>query len=155
MVATDRGWKIFNRDVRLSQWASLIANDVVIIDGNGLVTPTWPVSATTLAASGATTLDTTLAVGGNVAVATNKFTVAAASGNTVIAGTLWVTGKVTADDVDLASGAVIAGLGTGANGIVLKNLKNAAASSLSGTQLDVQIDIGWTPYYFTCYPTKA
>ena len=73
----------------------------------------------------------------------------------MVAGTLSVTGKITGDDVDLASGAVIAGLGTGANGIVLKNLKNAATSALSGTQKDIEIDIGGTPYYFTCYPTKA
>jgi len=26
---------------------------------------------------------------------------------------------------------------------------------LSGTQLDVEIDIGGTPYHFTVYPTKA
>lgn len=107
------------------------------------------------AASGNTTVAGTLGVTGDVAVNTNKFTVAAASGNTVVAGTLGVTGKVSADDVDLASGAVLAGVGTGANGIKLKNLKNAAASGLSGTQLDIEIDIGGSPYYFTVYPTKA
>ena len=76
-------------------------------------------------------------------------------GAVTLASTLNVTGKITADDVDLASGAVVAGLGTGANGVVLKNLKNATASSLSGTQLDVEIDIGGTAYFFTVYPTKA
>lgn len=82
--------------------------------------------------------------------------VAATFGGVVtLSSTLSVTGKITADDIDLASGAVIAGLGTGANGIVLKNLKNATASSLSGTQLDIAIDIGGTPYYFTVFPTKA
>ncbi len=45
--------------------------------------------------------------------------------------------------------------GTGANGIILTNPKNAVASALSGTQLDVEIDIGGTPYHFTVYPTKA
>lgn len=76
-------------------------------------------------------------------------------GAVTLSSTLGVTGKITADDIDLASGAVVAGLGTGANGIVLKNLKNSTASALSGTQLDVEIDIGGTPYYFTVYPTKA
>lgn len=57
--------------------------------------------------------------------------------------------------ITIASGATLAGAGTGANGIVLKNLKNSAASALSGTQLDITIDIGGTPYYFTVYPTKA
>ena len=72
-----------------------------------------------------------------------------------LSSTLAVTGKITGDDVDLASGAVVAGLGTGANGISLKNLKNAAASALSGTQRDVEIDIGGVAYHFTVYPTKA
>lgn len=62
---------------------------------------------------------------------------------------------VVAGNLTMASGAQIQGDGTGANGIVLKNLKNAAASALSGTQLDVEIDIGGTPYHFTVYPTKA
>ena len=66
-----------------------------------------------------------------------------------------LTGKLTADDVDLASWAVIAWLWTSANGIKIKNPKNAAASALSWTQLDVEIDIGWTPYHFTVYPTKS
>ncbi len=38
---------------------------------------------------------------------------------------------------------------------LLKNPKNSAASGLSGAQLDIEIDIGGTPYYFTVYPTKA
>ena len=58
-------------------------------------------AATTLTASGASTLTgavsclSTLDVTGNVAVNTHKFTVAAASGNTVVAGTLAVTGVAT------------------------------------------------------------
>lgn len=121
----DRWGKIFNRDVRLSKGSQLVVNDIVIVDGNGNIDA--PVTTTNVTASG----------------------------NLSVAGTSSLTGKVTADDIDLASGAVIAGLGTGANGIVLKNLKNAAASALSGTQRDIQIDIGGTPYYFTVYPTKA
>ena len=62
---------------------------------------------------------------------------------------------VAAGNVTLPSAGQIIGSGTGANGIILKNLKNAAASALSGTQLDVAIDIGGVPYYFTVYPTKA
>ncbi|MBF0619806.1 MAG: YadA-like family protein [Candidatus Omnitrophica bacterium] len=41
-----------------------------------------------LAVSGAETVGTTLGVGGNLSVATNKFTVNATNGNTVVAGTL-------------------------------------------------------------------
>lgn len=77
------------------------------------------------------------------------------SSDLTLSGTLDVAGKSTQDDIDLASGAVVAGLGTGANGVTLKNLKNAAASALSGTQLDVEIDIGGVAYHFTVYPTKA
>lgn len=58
-------------------------------------------------------------------------------------------------DLHLIASKNINGEGTGSNGIVLKNLKNAAASALSGTQLDVEIDIGGTSYHFTVYPTKA
>jgi hypothetical protein len=62
---------------------------------------------------------------------------------------------IQADQYLLPSAFTIAGAGTGANGIVLKNPKNAAASALSGTQKDVEIDIGGVPYHFTVYPTKA
>jgi len=58
-------------------------------------------------------------------------------------------------NLNIESTGVLAGVGTGANGMILKNPKNAAASALSGTQLDVEIDIGGTPYHFTVYPTKA
>lgn len=65
-------------------------------------------------------------------------------------------GIVQADGgITIASAGQIAGLGTGANGFKLKNLKSAAASALSGTQIDIEIDNNGTPYYFTVYPTKA
>ena len=62
---------------------------------------------------------------------------------------------IVAGNLTMAASAQIQGDGTGATGIVLKNPKNAAASALSGTQLDVEIDIGGVPYHFTVYPTKA
>jgi hypothetical protein len=49
----------------------------------------------TLGVTGATTLSSTLGVAGNVAVNTDKFTVAATSGNTSVGGTLGVTGATT------------------------------------------------------------
>ena len=67
-------------------------------------------------------------------------------------------GDIEVTDGDLtftANASSIIFTGTGANGGVVSNMKNAAASSLSGTQLDVEIDIGGTPYHFTVYPTKA
>jgi hypothetical protein len=45
--------------------------------------------------TGAVTMASTLAVTGDISVNTNKFTVAASSGNTVVAGTLAVTGATT------------------------------------------------------------
>ena len=67
-----------------------------------------------------------------------------------------LSGTITTDDnIIIGSAKTIEGAGTGGNGIVLKNLKNATQSSLSGTQKDVEIDIGGSAYHFTVYPTKA
>jgi hypothetical protein len=83
-------------------------------------------------------------------------TTLAASGAATVGSTLTVTGKATFNgSVDVGSAGVLAGVGTGSSGIKLKNLKNDAATALSGTQKDIEIDIGGTPYYFTVYPTKA
>ncbi len=71
---------------------------------------------------------------------------------TITTGALTVTNG---DIVVTANASTLSFTGTGSNGGVLKNLKNAAASSLSGTNVDIQILIGSTPYYFTVYPTKA
>lgn len=84
-----------------------------------------------------------------------------AVGNTTLTGgpssaqTLSLTHSGGADATLETNVLLFAFTGTGANGGVMKNLKNAAASALSGTQKDIEIDIGGTPYYFTVYPTKA
>lgn len=41
------------------------------------------------------------------------------------------------------------------NDKTIVDMKNSAPTALSGTQKDIEIDIGGTPYYFTVYPTKA
>jgi hypothetical protein len=78
---------------------------------------------------------------------------------TLTAGDITLTnGDITLTDGDIiltANSSIISFTGTGANGGVLTNLKNSATSELSGTALDVEIDIGGTPYYFHVYPTKA
>lgn len=75
---------------------------------------------------------------------------------TTITGALTQTGLSThTNGIVIGSAKKIEWAGTGTNGIILKNLKNAAASSLSGTQKDIEIDIGWVAYFFTCFPTKA
>ena len=86
-------------------------------------------------------------------------------GATVITGNASGTAALTltAGDVLITSGgltltanaSVISFTGTGTNGGLLKNLYNDTASALSGTQKDIKIMIGATPYYFTVYPTKA
>lgn len=60
--------------------------------GNSSPSTTLDVSGT-LNATGAVTLGSTMNVVGNFSVATNKFTVTAASGNTLVAGTLDATGN--------------------------------------------------------------
>jgi hypothetical protein len=84
---------------------------------------------------------------------------ATATGNITLGrATTITTGDFTVTSGDIivtANAKKLSFTGTGANGGVLKNLKNAAASGLSGTQKDIEIDIGGVPYYFTVYPTKA
>lgn len=78
---------------------------------------------------------------------------------TLTAGDILLTsGDVTLTDGDLiltVNDSKITFTGTGANGGVVTNLKNAAPSGLSGAQKDIEISIAGTPYYFTVYPTKA
>jgi hypothetical protein len=64
--------------------ASLYVNGVQIVDSTGTIVA--PVSIT-----GNLDVTGTLTATGNFAIATNKFTVAASTGNTVVAGTLGVT----------------------------------------------------------------
>jgi hypothetical protein len=103
----------------------------------------------------------TITVTGSITFASASTTALTLSGafqtaTATVTGVSTFTGKATFNgSIDVGSAGVLAGVGTGANGIKLKNLKNAAATALSGTQKDIEIDIGGTPYYFTCYPTKA
>lgn len=55
----------------------------------------------------------------------------------------------------IASAATIAGAGTGASGFVLKNPKNSANTTVSGTVKTVELDIGGVPYYFLVSPTSS
>ena len=68
---------------------------------------------------------------------------------------VWTWQNSTHAGVKLSAAESLDCAGTGANGWKIKNPKNAAASALSGTQKDVEIDIGGVPYHFTVYPTKA
>jgi len=85
--------------------------------------------------------------------ANGKLTISADGGST---DDITLSGQVTIDDnVTIAEGKTVSGAVNGASGLTLKNLKNTAASGLSGTQVDIGIELGGVPYYFTVYPTKA
>ena len=73
-------------------WVSVLGTDVVQFTDNGLLIPT----GIDLTVQGEVSLEGALNVVGNFSVDTNKFTVAAATGNTTVAGTLAATGAITA-----------------------------------------------------------
>jgi hypothetical protein len=111
-----------------------------------LLVPMSYLTGVNISASGTLAVTGNATLGGTLAV----------TGVSTLTGATTVTGKLTANgSVDVGSAGVVAGVGTGANGIKLKNLKNAAAGTLTGTALNVEIDIGGTPYYFAVYPTKS
>lgn len=98
------------------------------------------VTTSTITASNVTSITTNLSLSGTLAV----------GGATTLSGT-----TLASDNITVASAKGIVGAGTGANGILITNPKNAAAGTLSGTALNVEINIGGTPYYFAVYPTKT
>ena len=85
----------------------------------------------TLNVTGIATLSSALNVAGNLAIATNKFTVAAASGNTVVAGTLNVAGAF----VSTSTGSFSGNLSTSQTLTCRQLTQNdaAASSSFAGT----------------------
>ncbi len=125
---------------------------------NGTTNPVFDVDCSTSSAATGVKVKGAAAASG-VAVSTlssgtdeNLTIDAKGSGTITLNGT--ATGAVVLPAaVTVASAATIAGAGTGANGIVLKNLKNQATGTLSGTQKAIVIDIGGTPYYFLVSPT--
>ena len=96
-----------------SKWTTvggtnIYRDSLVHIGGTG--DPTYQLQVTgTTSFSGNSLVGGTLGVTGDVAVNTNKFTVAAASGNTVVAGTLGVTGATTLTGALAANGGVTLG----------------------------------------------
>lgn len=144
----------------LPQAITAATTNALAVGANGATNPTLNVDTNTASVATGINIIGAAAAGGVAVVTLSSGTDeslkidAKGSGTITLNGT--ATGKVVlARSVDVVSAGTIAGLGTGANGITLKNLKNSAATALSGTQLDITIDIGGTPYYFTVYPTKA
>jgi hypothetical protein len=93
-----------------------------------------------LAVTGTSTLTGATGVIGNFAVNTNKFTVAAASGDTVIAGTLGVTGTVTASG-NLSASGILGGntLSINGNSSMTGNLNVLGNTTLGNAGTDTLI----------------
>lgn len=83
-------------------WASVLGTNVVQFTDNGLLIPT----GIDLTVQGSVSFEGALNVIGNFSVATNKFTVAAASGNTTVAGTFAASGAGTFTSASATSLAV-------------------------------------------------
>jgi hypothetical protein len=101
---------------------ALTVSTTAAITGNATFGGT--VAITSTLAAGATTVTGALAASGDFAIATNKFTVASASGNAAIAGTLAITGATT------ATGAVTA---NNAAGVSARNTVKAFGKVVDGT----------------------
>jgi hypothetical protein len=113
----------------------------------------------TLTASGAATLSSTAAVTGNFAVNTDKFTVAAASGNTVVAGTLDVDGTLDVAGAQTGTALTLTGdlvntgsysFGNDGSGILTDTLlvggaftcnSSISAASVTGSMVAAQADM--------------
>ena len=80
---------------------------------------TTTITSSRIIAGTSATMSGTLAVVGNVAVNTNKFTVAAATGNTVAAGTLAVTGATTLTGAQTLTGATTHAAAVGFGGTIV------------------------------------
>jgi hypothetical protein len=129
---------------------ALTVSTTAAITGNATFGGTVGVTgATTLSstlAAGATTITGALSASGDFAIATNKLTVASASGNTAIAGTLAVTGATTATGAVTANNAAgitgrntIKAFGRVANGVLVANSFNVTSVTDNGTNHDITL----------------
>ena len=121
------------------EWRNLFLDGTANIDSlvadtadiNGGTIDATVIGGSTAAAGSFTTLDASGATGidGDFDINTNKFTVASASGNTEIAGTLAVTGATTMTGAGTASGGVTGDLTGDVTGDVTGNLTGNVTSS--------------------------
>ncbi len=114
----------------------------------GTFSTTLNAGASTLASASITgnaSVGGTLGVTGDVAVNTNKFTVAAASGNTVIAGTLGVTGATTLSSTLGVTGATTLGSTLTVTGAgTFSSTLSAGASTLASASITGAATVGGT-----------
>lgn len=102
--------------------------------------------ATIAAATGNTALAGTLNVVGNLSVATNKATIAAASGNTALAGTLDVAGLITST-VAAGSPVVKLTLTSDTPTVAFTDDGTAGKAPTTAPAGYIEIIVGATPYY--------
>jgi hypothetical protein len=109
-----------------------LKDDSITFNGNKTFSGNTLFSGT-VGISGNTTLGGLLTLGStsNIAVNTNKFTVAASSGNTLIAGTLGVTGQTTIGALSATSGTFSGTLGVTGQSTI--GVLSATNGSFSGT----------------------
>jgi hypothetical protein len=123
------------------------------VTGNSTVTGTLGVSSdfavatnkfTVAAASGNTVVAGTLGVTGDVAVNTNKFNVTASSGNTTVAGTLGVTGATSLAAVTATTigGTNITGSGAISGTTVTGDMMATSAEQVTGSATDQIVSPG-------------
>jgi hypothetical protein len=135
----------FYREGAAEFWATVLAEPVLQFTDNGVLVP----SGKTFTVQGTQINSGSLDVTGNFAVNTDKFTVAASTGNTVVAGTLGVTGVITATggvngNITTSSATITGGTinGTAIGGSTaaagaFTTLSASGAFSLSGDQVQV------------------
>jgi hypothetical protein len=108
------------------EWG-LVAGGTAVLTG----TATGVAVTGTFSSSGAVTLSSTLALTGNLAINTDKFTVTAASGNTAVGGTLAVTGAATLSSTLAAGNTTVTGT-LAASGNVAINTDKFTVAAASG-----------------------
>lgn len=85
----------------------------------------------------------------------SPLTIDAAGSGTISLGSVSTGAVVLPAAITIASGATITGSGTGTSGIIINNIWNESAKTLSGTQLTVKVKIGGTDYFWLVSPTAS
>jgi len=115
---------VLQQDLSINGGGTLSVGGVVIVDADGNIDA--PVTSTNIHANG------TLSSTGNFYVNTDKFTVAASTGNTLLAGTLTVTGATTFNgNVTLGAGDDL--IGSATSDILINTDKFTVAGATGNT----------------------
>jgi hypothetical protein len=159
-MATKKGL-LLQRIANKSPRSCVIPTAMITTDSDGYTTlTTTTVPFVNITATGNTILGNLASADTVVvnAVTTMNGNLDVVGSDTSLDGLLEVTSDLTVTNGDIivtANAKTLSFTGTGTDGGTLKNLKNLAATVLSGTKKLIQIDIAGVPYYFEVYPTKA